>query len=92
MKNLAIIPIRSGSQRIRHKNIKLIAGHPLMYYQIECARNIQEIQKIIVATDNTYYAEIAKSLNVDVVMRPAEISGHDSKTEEILLYVQLSQV
>lgn len=58
-----------------------------MYYQIECAKQVQEIQKIIVATDSAYYAEIAKSLNVDVIIRPAEISGPDSKTEETLLYV-----
>ena len=87
MRNLAVIPARSGSQRIKHKNIKLVAGHPLMYYQIECAKQVKEIQKIVVATDDAHYAEIATSLGADVVMRPESISGPDIKTEETLLYV-----
>ena len=87
VRNLSVIPARSGSQRIIHKNIKLVAGHPLMYYQIECAKLVSDIQKIIVATDDTYYAEIAKSLGADVIMRPASICGPDSKTEETMLYV-----
>ena len=87
MRNLAIIPARSGSQRIPHKNIKLLAGHPLMYYQIECAKQVQEIEKVVVATDHEWYADIARSLGAEVVMRPAAISGSHSKTEETLAFV-----
>jgi len=87
MRNLAIIPARAGSKRIKNKNIKLVAGHPLMYYQIECAKQVEEIDKIIVATDSEHYAQIAKSLGVETIIRPAEISGPDSKTEETLFYV-----
>ncbi len=87
MKNLAIIPARSGSQRIPHKNIKLLAGHPLMYYQIECAKQVQEIDTVVVATDHEWYADIARSFGAEVVMRPAAISGSHSKTEETLLFV-----
>jgi len=87
MKNLAIIPARSGSKRVKHKNIKLVAGYPLIYYQIECAKQVKEIDKIIVATDSKHYAQIAKSLGVEVIMRPSKISGPDSKVEEALLYV-----
>lgn len=87
MKNLAIIPARSGSKRIKHKNIKLVAGRPLIYYQIECAKKVKEVDKIVVATDSKYYAQIAKSLGAEVIMRPAKISGPNSKVEETLLYV-----
>jgi CMP-N-acetylneuraminic acid synthetase/SAM-dependent methyltransferase len=87
MRNLAVIPARSGSTRLKHKNIKLVAGHPLIYYQIECAKQVVEIDKIFVATDDDYYAQIARDLGAEVIMRPAEISGPDSKTEETLLYV-----
>jgi len=87
VKNLAILPVRSGSSRVKHKNIKLIAGHPLMYYQIECAKQVKSIDRIIVATDSEYYAQQAKSLSVEVVMRPPEISDGDSKSEETMLYV-----
>lgn len=87
MKNLAVIPARSGSKRIKHKNIKLVAGYPLLYYQIECAKQVKEIDKIIVSTDSQLYAQIAKSLGAEAMMRPAEISGDKSKTEETLFYV-----
>jgi len=87
MKNIAIIPVRSGSQRIRHKNIKLIAGHPLMYYQIKCALNVADIDKVIVATDDELYAEYALKFGADIIMRPPEISDADSKSEDVLRYV-----
>ena len=87
MKNIAIIPARSGSQRIKHKNIKLIAGYPLIHYQIECAKQVDEIQKIVVATDSILYGEIAKQYGVDVIIRPDDISGPQTKSEDVLLYV-----
>lgn len=87
MKNLVIIPVRSGSQRIRHKNIKLVAGEPLFSFPIKCAKQVAGVDKIVVATDDENYAEIAKSYGAEVIMRPASISGHDSKSEETLLYV-----
>ena len=38
MKSLVIIPARGGSKGIPHKNIKPLAGKPLIYYTIDCAR------------------------------------------------------
>ena len=87
MKNIAILPIRSGSKRIKNKNIKLLAGQPLIYYQINCALNTPEINKLVVCTDSGEYSNIAKNLGAEVMLRPAEISGDNSKTEETLLYV-----
>jgi len=87
MKTLAVIPARSGSQRIKHKNIKLLAGHPLIYYQIDCAKKTKGIDKIIVATDSKEYGTIAEGLGVEVIIRPPEISGPKSKTEDTLLFV-----
>ncbi len=87
MKNLAIVPARSGSQRLRHKNIKLLAGHPLIYYQINCAKKTKGIDKVVVATDSKEYAAIAESFGAEVIIRPPEISGSKSKTEDTLLFV-----
>ncbi len=38
MKNLAVIPARSGSKGLKDKNIKLLNGKPLMVYSIEAAK------------------------------------------------------
>lgn len=85
MKNLAIIPADSLNQKIRHLNIKLIAGHPLIYYQIECAKKIKEIDKIIVLTDNRNYQEIAKSLGVETIIGAQQIFESQRK-ENMILY------
>ena len=87
MKNIAIIPVRSGSQRIKDKNIKLVVNHPLMYYQIKCALNVPEIDKVVVATDNELYSDYAKTFGAEVIIRPPEISHANSKSEDVLRYV-----
>jgi len=87
MKNIAIIPVRSGSQRIKDKNIKLVVNHPLMYYQIKCALNVPEIDKVVVATDNELYSDYAKKIGAEVIIRPPEISHANSKSEDVLRYV-----
>jgi CMP-N-acetylneuraminic acid synthetase/2-polyprenyl-3-methyl-5-hydroxy-6-metoxy-1,4-benzoquinol methylase len=87
MKNIAILPVRAGSKRITHKNIKLLAGQPLMYYQINCALNTPEINKIVVCTDSKQYYDLAEELGAESMLRPSEISGDSSKSEETLIYV-----
>lgn len=87
MKNIAIIPVRSGSKRIVHKNIQLVAGLPLIAYPITCAKGCHEIDEVIVATDSVEYADIAKSYGAEVVMRPDNISTDSSKAEEVISYV-----
>ena len=52
MKNIAIILARSGSKRIKDKNIKLVAGQPLLFYPIDCAKQVPLIDKIVLSTDS----------------------------------------
>ena len=59
MKNIAIIPARSGSKGLRDKNIKLLDGKPLMAYTIEAAKASGQFDVIHVSTDSERYAEIA---------------------------------
>jgi CMP-N-acetylneuraminic acid synthetase len=81
MKVLAIIPARSGSKSIAHKNIKLLNGKPLMVYSIEHALKSTFINRVIVSTDSEYYAEIALKSGAEVpFLRPSEISL-DSSTD-----------
>ena len=87
MKNIAVLPLRAGSKRIINKNIKLVDGKPLLYYQINCALNTPEINKLVVITDSLEYGDLAKKLGAEVMIRPTKISGPDSKSEESLIYV-----
>jgi len=76
---VAIIPARSGSKGVPDKNIKLLAGKPLLAYSIETARKSKLIGRVIVSTDSKAYAEIAKRYGAEVpFLRPKEIAGDTS--------------
>lgn len=59
LKNLAIIPARSGSKGLINKNIKPLNGKPLMAYSIEAAINSGVFEEVYVSTDSEQYAKIA---------------------------------
>ncbi len=94
MKTIAIIPSRSGSKGIKLKNIREICGKPLIYYQLKNALDSELIDKVVLASDNEGILNIGKLLfgnKIDLVKRPLEISGDNSKTEDTLLFV-LNQI
>ncbi|MGO3301042.1 MAG: pseudaminic acid cytidylyltransferase [Pseudoalteromonas sp.] len=72
---VAIIPARGGSKRIPRKNIKEFCGKPMIAWSIEAAKASGCFDKIIVSTDDTEIAEIAKEWGAEVpFMRPAILS------------------
>lgn len=50
--NVAFIPVRGGSKSIPLKNIKKMAGQPLVYWTIKATCECEEIHKVYVATDS----------------------------------------
>jgi CMP-N,N'-diacetyllegionaminic acid synthase len=76
---VALIPARAGSKRVPDKNIRLLAGHPLMAYSISAALQSRIFSGVIVSTDSQHYADIAKYYGAEVpFMRPAEFAGDSS--------------
>ncbi len=72
---LAIIPARGGSKKIKKKNIKLLAGKPLIAYTIEESKKSKYISRIILSTDNEEIAIIGKKLGAEVpFLRPSELA------------------
>lgn len=70
---LAIIPARSGSKSVVDKNIRLIAGKPMIAYSIEHGLKAECIDRVIVSTDSEKYADIARKYGAEVpFIRPAE--------------------
>lgn len=87
MNILAIIPARSGSKSIPHKNIRSICGKPLIAFTIEHALKSKMINRAIVSTDSEYYAEVAKSLGAEVpFLRPSEFSQDDSNDRDFFIH------
>lgn len=79
MKILAIIPARSGSKSVKDKNIRPINGKPMLAYSIEHAKKSSRINRVIVSTDSTRYAEIAKKYGAEVpFIRPAQYAADSS--------------
>jgi CMP-N,N'-diacetyllegionaminic acid synthase len=74
---LSIIPARGGSQGLPGKNIKLLQGKPLIAYSIEKARKCQEIDYLMVSTDDEQIAQIARQYGADVpFLRAPELATH----------------
>lgn len=72
---LCLIPARSGSKGITHKNIKLFKGKPLIAWTIEQAQKCKYNLKIVVSTDSDEYRKIALELGAEVpFLRPNEIA------------------
>lgn len=61
MSYVAFIPARSGSKRIPNKNIKMLAGRPLMVWTLEASIASKEISTVILSTDSEKYINIAKN-------------------------------
>lgn len=81
MKNIAIIPARSGSKGLRNKNIKKLCGKPLMAYSIEAAIQSKLFECVHVSTDSEMYAEIAKEYGADVpFLRDEEYANDTAST------------
>lgn len=76
---IALIPARAGSRRVAHKNIRRLAGHPMMAYTIAAAKASGIFSAIIVSTDDERYAQIARHYGAEVpFLRPADIAGERS--------------
>ncbi|RDU59048.1 acylneuraminate cytidylyltransferase family protein [Helicobacter marmotae] len=82
---LAIIPARSGSKRLKDKNIKPLCGKPLLAWSIESALDCDYIDEVVVSTDSTLYADIALSYGASVpFIRPDSLSKDTTTTFEVL--------
>lgn len=72
---LALIPARGGSKSIPRKNIRPLAGHPLIAYSIAAGLASETVTRVILSTDDEEIAAIARQYGAETpFMRPAEIS------------------
>lgn len=84
---VALIPARAGSRRVPGKNIRPLAGHPLLAYAIAAARGSGIFADVIVSTDSPEYAKIACHYGAESpFLRPAEIAGETSPDIEWIDY------
>ena len=84
---IAFVPARSGSERVPGKNVRPLAGHPLLAYAIETARQSGVFERIVLSTDAEDIAEVARAYGAEVpFLRPAEYATSTSPDIEWLRY------
>lgn len=84
MKILAVIPARAGSKGIPNKNIRIICGHPLIYYSIKNALNSTMITDVIVSTDSPEVRIIAEQMGVKVKWRDASLCSDEVTLDAVI--------
>lgn len=83
---LAIIPARGGSKGIPRKNIRPLAGKPLLAWTIEAAQAAALVSRVFVSTDDLEIARVAQDYGADVLLRPAELATDTASSEAALLH------
>jgi N-acylneuraminate cytidylyltransferase len=78
MKNFAFIFARGGSKGLPGKNIRPLAGKPLIHYSIETAKQCPSIDEVFVSTDDSAIAEVARQAGAVIIERPAELASDTS--------------
>ena len=79
---LALIPARGGSKGVPRKNIRDVAGKPLIAYTIDAALRARDLfESVLVSTDGDEIADVARSCGADVpFLRPANLASDKSPT------------
>ncbi|CQB50502.1 Legionaminic acid cytidylyltransferase [Vibrio cholerae] len=78
MKNYAFIFARGGSKGLPGKNIKPLAGKPLLHYSIDSALAAPSIEQVFVSTDDAEIAQVARNGGAIVIDRPADLASDTS--------------
>lgn len=82
---LAVIPARSGSTGVKNKNIRDVAGQPLLSYTIDHAKNSDYLSDFLVSTDSEEVASIAEDAGAPVpFLRPNEYATDDAPMIDVL--------
>lgn len=83
---LAIIPARGGSKGIPRKNLKPLAGKPLIAHAIAAALQADLVNRVVVSTDDDEIAAVSVDYGAEVVRRPDAISGDSAGSELALIH------
>jgi N-acylneuraminate cytidylyltransferase len=86
MSIVAIIPARGGSKGIPGKNLRTVAGIPLVVRAVSAARSCGLIDRVIVTTDDAAIADAALAADAEVVTRPPHLAGDRATSESAVLH------
>lgn len=87
-KVLGLIPARGGSKRVPRKNLKTLAGKPLISWTIEAALKSNCLDDVIVSTEDEEIAQISQAIGAKVpFLRPYELATDKTTRNEVVRHV-----
>ncbi|MGA3090316.1 MAG: acylneuraminate cytidylyltransferase family protein [Terriglobales bacterium] len=75
---VAVIPARGGSKSVPGKNIRSLGGKPLLAWSIDVAKQVSEIDRTIVSTDDAQIASVGRAHGAEVYARPAHLATDEA--------------
>lgn len=81
-----VIPAKAVSKRIPGKNLKDLAGKPMLAYIIESAKAAKGIDRVIVTTESDDIQKVAERYGADVLRRPVELTEDAVTSQQVLLH------
>jgi len=84
---LGIIPARGGSKGVLRKNIRPLAGEPLLHYTVEAANMSSMLGRVVVSTEDGEIAGLAKDWGCEVLNRPVELSQDETPMLPVIQHV-----
>jgi len=84
---IAMIPARAGSKGVPNKNLRIVAGKPLIWHTIDTALKSGSFESVVVSTDSEEIARLSESYGADVpFLRPRELASDDAKSVDVVLH------
>ncbi len=83
---LGVIPARGGSKGVPGKNLRPLAGEPLVVHTLRAALAATVLDRLVVSTDDAAIASVARAAGVEVIDRLAELATDAARTEPTLLH------
>ena len=79
-----MIPARIGSERLKYKNLRLLAGKPVINYAIEAAKAAKIFDGIFINSDEAIFNEIAQKNNIEFYLRPKKLGSSNTQSDEVV--------
>lgn len=86
-KIIVIIPARGGSKGVPRKNVRLLAGKPLIAHSIEAALKSKYVEQVVVSTEDKEIADVSREFGVNIIKRPEELAQDSSPTIDTIFHV-----
>lgn len=88
---LALVPARGGSKRLSGKNLKPMAGIPLIAHSIRAALQSRYVDRVVVSTDDPMIAEAARAHGAEApFLRPSELASDAARSEDVVRHALIA--